>query len=246
MEEIFERCKYETKDEWLRIRGKGIGGSDSSSIVGLNPYRTNLELWESKTGLKTFDNISNEFTEFGHLVEPNIRGLFNALFRDSLEAKVYDEVLIRKDKPYLRASLDGEIKVINDIDFISYFKFHYNDKVTEMPEPIKIKVGMRGILECKSTFILSSMSKEKWNNHIPDNYFCQICHYLLVTNYDFVILPALLVWEDANGVKTLEMRFYALLRSDVEESLKYLEEKETDFWENYVIPKKEPALIMNM
>ena len=34
------------------------------------------------------------------------------------------------------------------------------------------------------------MSKEKWHNAIPENYYIQILHYLNITKYDFVILVA--------------------------------------------------------
>ena len=39
-----------SRDEWLKERTKGIGGSDVSTILGLNPYKTPLQLWEEKTG----------------------------------------------------------------------------------------------------------------------------------------------------------------------------------------------------
>lgn len=43
---------YDFKDEteWLKGRMNGIGGSDASAIVGMNPYKSNIELFEEKTG----------------------------------------------------------------------------------------------------------------------------------------------------------------------------------------------------
>ncbi len=40
------------KEEWLEERKNGIGGSDAATILGLNPYKTNIDLWEEKTGRK--------------------------------------------------------------------------------------------------------------------------------------------------------------------------------------------------
>ena len=37
-----------SRDEWLKERTKGIGGSDVATILGLNPYKTPLQLWEEK------------------------------------------------------------------------------------------------------------------------------------------------------------------------------------------------------
>lgn len=37
-----------TREEWLQLRRNGIGGSDASVIMGKNPYRSILQLWEEK------------------------------------------------------------------------------------------------------------------------------------------------------------------------------------------------------
>ena len=36
--------KGESRDEWLEIRKKGIGGSDAAAIAGLSPWRSQLEV----------------------------------------------------------------------------------------------------------------------------------------------------------------------------------------------------------
>lgn len=38
------------RDEWLGVRKQGIGSSDAAAAVGLNPYKSQLELWLEKTG----------------------------------------------------------------------------------------------------------------------------------------------------------------------------------------------------
>ena len=35
-----------TREEWLQLRHSGIGASECSAIVGMNPYMTNIELYE--------------------------------------------------------------------------------------------------------------------------------------------------------------------------------------------------------
>ena len=43
---------YETKDmpknEWLKARKEGIGGSDASSALGFNPYRSSISVYLEK------------------------------------------------------------------------------------------------------------------------------------------------------------------------------------------------------
>lgn len=242
---MYKRIPYSNQEEWLKERGKGIGGSDAACILGLNPYKSNVQLYNHKKGIEKFDNIENQFTIYGHSVEEHIRGIFQATFLD-LKVSHTDEIIVRTDKDYLRASLDGEIEVMEDTEFACYWKKNYADE-QELPKPIKLKKGMKGILEIKSTFILNSMSKEKWNNQIPTNYYCQVLHYLNVKDdTSFVIIPALLVWEDVNKVKTCEIRFYAFLKEDHIEDCKYLEEKETEFWENYIMKNIEPPLLLNI
>ena len=38
------------RDQWLEVRKGGIGSSDAAAAVGLNPYKSQLELWLEKTG----------------------------------------------------------------------------------------------------------------------------------------------------------------------------------------------------
>ena len=38
------------REDWLQIRKQGIGSSDAAAAVGLNPYKSQLELWMEKTG----------------------------------------------------------------------------------------------------------------------------------------------------------------------------------------------------
>ena len=37
------------RDQWLKVRKGGIGSSDAATAVGLNPYKSQLQLWMEKT-----------------------------------------------------------------------------------------------------------------------------------------------------------------------------------------------------
>lgn len=238
------RIKYDSKDVWLKLRKKGLGGSDISAVIAKNPYRTNLELYQEKKGLITFDNVDNRFTRYGSKAEKAIRFLFALTFEDVLKVSHTDELLVRTDKEYLRGSLDGELEVLEDFKFTSYYKNFYSDQ--DKPYSFELKKGMKGVLEIKTTEVLSSMSKEKWHNAIPENYYCQVLHYLNVTSYDFAIIVAELTWEDKNQVKTKETRYYGFLANDRLEDLKMLEDAADDFWLNYFEKDIEPPLKLNL
>ena len=66
-----------SRQEWLQERKKGIGGSDAAAIIGLNPYMTNVDLWEIKTGRKEQEDISNKpCVKYGTEAEGPLRELF--------------------------------------------------------------------------------------------------------------------------------------------------------------------------
>lgn len=197
-----------SREEWLKERQKGIGGSDAAVILGLNPYKNNIRLWEEKTGKVQAEDISDKpYVKYGTQAEDLLRELFKLDF-PQYEVSHDENTIIKHPKyPFLFASLDGQLV----------------DKET----------GELGILEIKTTNILQSMQKEKWKEKIPDNYFCQVLHYLNVTGYSFAILKAQLKYDFDGDIK-LETRHYKINRCDFEEDIKELEKAEVEFWTKYV------------
>ena len=62
---------------WLAERRRGIGASEASAILGRNPYMSNVDLWEIKTGRRAAADISNNAcVRYGHAAEAPIRELF--------------------------------------------------------------------------------------------------------------------------------------------------------------------------
>ena len=86
------------------------------------------------------------------------------------------------------------------------------------------------------------MQREKWNDRIPDNYYIQILHYLLVTGYEFVILRAHLN-TDWGGEKRTTAKHYFIERSEVQDDLDMLFREEQKFWK-YVESGRKPPLIL--
>ena len=247
----FERLPYSNREEWLKLRGHGIGGSDASSIIGRNPYKTNLQLWQEKMGLVEVEDIGDKpYIRYGNIAEDPIRELFRFDYEYLLKVEHTNELLIRVDKPHIRGSLDGELEVLEDFSFMSYWKPYYNKNMDDIanivPEPTTLLKGMKGVLEIKTTEVVSSMHKEKWHNSIPMNYYIQGLHYLLVTGYDFVILRAKLKWVDANKVVTHEIRDYGFLRKGREADLEYLEKHLDYFWFENIQKRVEPGLLINL
>ena len=205
--------------EYLKIRHSGIGGSDSSAIIGMNPYKSNIDLFKEKTGKKEIADISDKpYVRYGTLAEDLLRQLFALDHEEEFEVNHLENSMYRdKEYPFLFASLDGEL--------------------------LEKETGRKGILEIKTTNILQSMQKEKWKEKIPDNYYTQILHYLMVTGADFVVLVAQLKSE-FNGTIYKQTKEYKIERTEVEEDLKYLKEQEIKFWTENVLKDKEPNLLL--
>lgn len=201
---------------WLKARTYGIGGSDASAILGMNPYKTNIELFEEKTGHRIPEDISDKpYVKYGTAAEPLIRQLF-ALDYPEYEISYHENRILRnKANPYMQASLDGEL--------------------TD-------QAGRKGILEIKTCNILHPSQHEKWKDRIPDNYYIQVLHYLLVTGYQFVVLRAHLISAWGQDKRTTA-KHYFIERSEVENDLYILANEEQKFWE-CVESRRKPPLIL--
>ena len=210
-----KRIQFDSFDSWLNAR-HGIGGSDASAVLGLSPYKTNVDLYLEKIGQRAPADISGEdYVRYGHDAEPLLRSLF-ALDHPEYKVEYFGDNMIRNEKyTWAHASLDGEL---TDQD------------------------RRKGILEIKTTNILQSMQREKWRDQIPDNYYIQVLHYLLVTEYEFVELRAQLksVWQDQIRLETKD---YHIERSDVEEDIEILRQAEEEFWQK-VLKRQQPNLIL--
>lgn len=66
--EPYKIYDFEDEKAWLKGRLNGIGGSDASAVVGKNPYKTNIELFEEKTGRRIAPDISGDLWERGGAV----------------------------------------------------------------------------------------------------------------------------------------------------------------------------------
>lgn len=60
---------FENEHEWLKAR-KIVGGSDAACIMGMNPYKSNIELWKEKTGrIEPPDLSENKLVQYGKQAE---------------------------------------------------------------------------------------------------------------------------------------------------------------------------------
>lgn len=219
--EYFTTNKFISREDWLKFRLYGIGGSDASCVIGMNPWKSNRELWFEKVN-KVYEEIEdNEAMEFGRDAEDSIRYLFTIKNKKKYFVDYYpNTILTNNEYPYLMYSPDGLL--------------------------LELETGKKGIWECKTGKVMSSADRDKWQQaNLPDNYFIQCLHGLIVTGYDFVILTAYLEYEDVNGNEYFIQKNYRIDRENVIDDLEYLKGKEIEFWES-VENKFEPKLLLTL
>lgn len=204
--------------EWHQNRGKGIGGSEISAIIGKNPYMTNVQLWEYKTGrVKAPDISAKSYVAYGHAAEAPLRELF------ALDYPEYEvtyggawDLVRHPEYPFILATLDGRL--------------------------IEKETGRKGVLEIKTTEILRSSQKEKWSDAIPENYYCQCLWQMLATGFDFVVMSAQLKRVYGRDIRT-ETRRYFIERAEVQDDIDYLMQEGIKFW-GYVERDEKPPLVL--
>lgn len=207
-------CK--DRAEWLEARKEGLGASDASTLLGISPWKTNVQLWEEKTGLVVPEDIGDKpQVKYGNDAEPLLREFF-ALDHPEYGLSFTPFKIIRHEQhPFITCTPDGEL--------------------------LETGTNRRGGLEIKTTEILSSAGWARWKERIPDEYYAQVCHQMLATGWEFVELLAQIKYTTAAGEDRKEVRHYKIERADSLEDIALVEQAAVHFWP-FVLERRRPAL----
>jgi putative phage-type endonuclease len=214
---MLDRCSKAVRtdmmpyEEWLELRKGSIGGSDAGSLMLLNGnWGTPFTVFGEKKGWEKSKEMSIA-AKRGKLLEPIMRGWFAENYPDILIAKV--PYMFYSDKyPFMSANVDGLIEA----------------KKTVIIRGKELQ-GIGG-LEIKS----SKYGYDFGEDEIPDSYYAQIQHYMVVMGIDWFILYACFL-------DTEETQVYVILRD--EEFIQKLVAAEKEFWEENYIKNVIPAAI---
>ena len=92
------------RDEWLKQRSKGLGGSDAGAVVGLNPYKSAYTLWAEKTGQISNVVEENEAIRLGNDLEDYVAKRFAEQENKKIKRSSY--CYQSKEFPFMRANVD--------------------------------------------------------------------------------------------------------------------------------------------
>jgi putative phage-type endonuclease len=175
-----------------RERSTFIGGSDAAVAVGLCQWKSPVDLWLEKTGRQTPKDLSdNEAVRWGTILEP--------LVRDEYELQTgYDvtagEFIESPSVPWMCANVDGFAKP------------------TTLP---------KRVLEIKTAGSRQShLWGEPGTDAVPQQYVCQVMHYMAVTGLESADLAVLVAGQ--------RFRIYHVPRD--EQLIDWLMERESAFW----------------
>lgn len=142
-----------SRDEWLEVRKHGIGSSDAAAAVGLNPYKSQLQLWMEKTGRDADlpqpdpdDTTSPVY--WGTLLEPIVAASYTK--QTGRRVRKVNAVLQHPERPWMLANIDREVIGAGDVQ----------------------------ILECKTA---GEFGARLWRDGVPEYVQLQVQHQLAVT-----------------------------------------------------------------
>lgn len=94
-----------SREEWLRYRKCGIGGSDVAAILGISKWNSAISLWLDKTNQTNEPVEENEAMQWGTIMEPIIRNHFAEVTgKTVVEVKA---MLQHPEHPFMLADVDG-------------------------------------------------------------------------------------------------------------------------------------------
>lgn len=209
---IANTAKMERED-WLKLRKGGIGGSDAAGVAGLSKYASPYMVFWDKLDVFIQDKPEHvmEAAYWGNVHESTIRREFTMRVNKEREEqglpalKVIHRqaVFAHSEHDFIRTNLDG------------WIVGHENGK---------------GIFEAKTAHY---MLRGDWEgDDVPNAYLLQCQHNMLVMDADFAYLAVLI------GGNTF--KYYYIERD--EELIAYLLQIETTFWNNHILTRIPPEM----
>ena len=97
-------ARYDTpREEWLKLRRDGIGGSDALAVLGLDPWKTRMEVYLDKTGDDRAEREQTDGMAWGNYVEGPIAEWFTC--KTGIKVRRCG-LMQHADRPWQRVSVD--------------------------------------------------------------------------------------------------------------------------------------------
>lgn len=208
-------------DEWYDFRKNGIGGSEVSTVLGLNKFDTVMRLFHEKVGSIEPRRIDNNAMFWGRELEDKIADIWE--FYDGTDYGYIDNrkegkvirncrkvngYVVNPKYPWLYASVDRVMNIKGGVNLIT------GEALTE-----------EGVLECKTA---SSFTTASWQDGLPIYHLTQVQQYMLVLETDYSEIAIL---EDGRKFIVEKIARDDALCEKIASITKM-------FWENRILPAR--------
>lgn len=92
-----------SNEDWLKLRKRGIGGSDAGAVCGLNPYSSPMKVFRDKT-TDEVKEMDNEAIRIGHDLEQYVAERF--MEATGLKVRRSNYMYRSQEHPYMIADVD--------------------------------------------------------------------------------------------------------------------------------------------
>jgi putative phage-type endonuclease len=101
--QVFAKTLDMKREEWLEARRQGIGGSDAAAIIGLDRYRSAIDVYADKIGLKP-EQPDNEAMRQGRDLEQYVAERFMEATGKKVRRR--NAILQHPEYPFMTANID--------------------------------------------------------------------------------------------------------------------------------------------
>ena len=102
MKKLCSRSKI-SKEDWLKLRKKGLFSTDSAAILGLSKWKSSVDVWTEKR-TEEVDISDSEYLRDGRELEPFCAARF--MTNEGILAQPFEEVVVHDTHEWLGANLD--------------------------------------------------------------------------------------------------------------------------------------------
>lgn len=194
----------QSRIDWLKQRQSGIGGSEIAAIVGLNQYKTPMQIWESKVN-PVQDEETSQPAYWGTVLEDVVAKEY--ALRTGNKVQRLTKQMRHPDFQFAIANIDRAV---------------INPTISGNVRWKDGKLTTDRILECKTA---NGFAAKQWgeagSDQVPDSYLIQCQWYLGITGASVCDLAVLIGGQD--------FRIYTINRDD--DLINDLLQQGAAFWE---------------
>lgn len=202
-----------TRQEWLKLRQTGIGGSDISAIMGFNPYKTAYDLYHEKIANEVQETQS-EAAYWGSILEDIVAKEYAE--RSGSKVQRVNYLLRHPEHTFAIANIDRAV-----INPAISGNVRYKDGALTTDRLLEVKTA--------SAFKRGDWGDED-SDQVPDNYNLQCQWYMGITDVRTCDLALLLGGNQYKQYTiTFDAELFAIMLAAAQ-----------DFWVNHVLAGVEP------